>query len=66
MQFDIVIDKKMELSSWGVTGLPTTFLVSPDGKIIYKAVGEREWDSDNMIQFIQAIVTKHKQLASIH
>ena len=66
VQFDIVIDKKMELSSWGVTGLPTTFLVSPDGKIIYKAVGEREWDSDNMIQFIQAIVTKHKQLASIH
>lgn len=66
VDFDIVIDKKMGLSSWGVTGLPTTFLVSPDGKMIYKAVGEREWDSDEMFEFIQAIITKHKQLASIH
>jgi len=66
VDFDIVIDKKMGLSSWGVTGLPTTFLVSPEGEIIYKAVGEREWDSDKMYEFIQAVMTKHKQLASIH
>ena len=66
VSFDIVIDKKMELSSWGVTGLPTTFLVSPEGEIIYKAVGEREWDSDNMFDFIEAVIAKHKQLASIH
>jgi len=66
VSFDIVIDKKMELSSWGVTGLPTTFLVSPEGEIIYKAVGECEWDSDNMFDFIEAVIAKHKQLASIH
>ena len=66
VEFDIVIDKKMELSSWGVTGLPTTLLVSPEGDIIYKAVGEREWDSADMIELIEAIITKHKQLASIN
>ena len=65
VDFDIVIDKNMALSGWQVSGLPTTFLISPSGKIIYKAVGEREWDSDEMIKFIQGVMKEYERLAVI-
>ena len=66
VDFDIVIDKNMALSGWQVSGLPTTFLISPSGKIIYKAVGEREWDSDEMIKFIQSVMKEYERLASVN
>ncbi len=63
VDFDIVIDKNMSLSSWPVAGLPTTFLISPSGKLIYQATGEREWASDEMVQFIQEIMKEYERLA---
>lgn len=32
------------LDTWKVKGLPTTFIINPEGKISYKAVGGREFD----------------------
>lgn len=66
VDFDIVIDKNMSLASWGVAGLPTTFLVNPAGKIIYRATGEREWDSGEMIEFIEKIMSGHERIAGIN
>ena len=63
VDFDVVIDKNMSLSSWEVSGLPTTFLINPDGKVIYKATGEREWDSEEMINFIKSIMKEYELLA---
>ncbi len=63
VDFDIVIDKNMSLSNWPVAGLPTTFLISPSGKVLYKATGEREWGSDEMINFIQAAMKEYERLA---
>ncbi len=63
VDFDILIDKNMSLSSWEVSGLPTTFLIDPSGKLIYKAVGEREWESDEMVEFISGIMKEHEHLA---
>ena len=63
VDFDVVIDKNMSLTSWPVTGLPTTFLINPDGKIIYKAVGEREWNSEEMLAFIKSVMKEHERLA---
>ena len=65
MDFDVVIDKNMSLSSWQVSGLPTTFLINPDGKVIYKATGERNWDSEEMITFIKGIMKEYEMLTSI-
>ncbi len=63
VDFDILIDKSMSLSSWEVSGLPTTFLISPSGKLIYKATGEREWGSDEMVEFIRGIMKEYERLA---
>ena len=44
----------MELEvDWGVPGLPTTFLLNPEGRLIYRAVGKREFASNNMIKFLK-------------
>lgn len=64
VDFDIVIDKNMALAGWPVAGLPTTFLVSPTGKLIYKAVGERVWDSAEMIEFLTGVIKEYERLAS--
>jgi hypothetical protein len=33
-------------------GLPTTFIVDPDGRLVYQAQGEREWDDPAMLELI--------------
>ena len=63
VSFTILMDKDMSLASWGVQGLPTTFLINPEGKLIYKAVGEREWDSPEMVKFLKDLVTKYERMA---
>ena len=65
VDFDIVIDKNMSLSSWEVAGLPTTFLVNPAGEIIYRATGERVWDSNEMVGFLEKIKSGHERVAQI-
>ena len=62
VDFTILIDKNMSLASWGVTGLPTTFLINPDGKIIYKATGEREWDSPEMMEFLNGLISSYGRM----
>lgn len=57
VEFTILVDLNMELSNWGVLGLPTTFLVSPEGRIIYRAVGEREWDSAEVVRFMTKVMS---------
>ena len=32
-------------SSLGVRGLPVSWLLDRDGRILWKAIGSREWDS---------------------
>ncbi len=43
--FSILLDLDATvMKRWKVKGLPTTFVVSPDGNIAYRAVGGRELD----------------------
>lgn len=44
--FTIVSDAETSLKGWDIPALPTSFLVNPQGEIIYKAVGPREWSHD--------------------
>ena len=41
---------------WKPRGLPTTFLINPKGEIKYQAIGGREWDSPEYIQFIKRLI----------
>ncbi len=40
----------VSMDKWGVKGLPTTFVLNPDGTIAYRAVGGREFDHPDLIE----------------
>lgn len=49
--FPILFDTDSSvMTEWKVMGLPTTFVVDPEGKIVYRAVGGREFDHPELIQ----------------
>lgn len=46
--FPIVSDPDTSLKGWEVPALPMTYLVNPEGKLAYKAIGPRDWDYEQM------------------
>lgn len=59
LTFPLVLDSKGEIrASYGVIGLPTTFLIGRDGRTVALAVGPREWDSGPARAIIQALLTE--------
>ena len=55
--FPILFDRKSEISEhYGVRGLPTSFIVDREGRIIYKAIGGREFDHPDMTKLIESLL----------
>ncbi len=42
--------------AWRPRGLPTTFLINPKGEVKYQAIGGREWDKAEYVQFIRHLI----------
>ncbi|MDH5632782.1 MAG: TlpA family protein disulfide reductase [Gammaproteobacteria bacterium] len=42
--------------TWDPRGLPATFLVDPDGKIRYQALGGRPWDEPGYRTFLKRLI----------
>ena len=59
ISFPIYVDMNLEVN-WGVPGLPTTFLMDPEGKLIYRAVGKREFASDEMVNFLKSQIESYQ------
>ena len=49
-----------QLHNWNMTGLPTTFIIDPEGRVAYQAMGEREWDNDEILNKVRALKNKDK------
>jgi peroxiredoxin len=46
LTFPLILDSKGEINStYGVVGLPTTFLIGRDGRAVARGVGPRDWAS---------------------
>jgi peroxiredoxin len=43
------------VQAWPVRGLPTTFVVDPQGRLAYVATGEREWDDPGLLDTVRAL-----------
>jgi len=41
---------------WQPRGLPSTFLIDPDGNRRYLALGGRTWDSNEFLSFLEHLV----------
>jgi len=54
IDFQILLDESGEIiNRWPVDGLPTTFILDKQGRVVYRAVGGREWDSDEIVDIIK-------------
>jgi len=53
LTFPVLVDESMDLGAWQILGLPTTFLVDPQGRIVARAVGDRDWDSPHMLEALR-------------
>lgn len=53
LSFPVLLDGKGKTAqSYGIRGLPTTFFLNPKGEIIGKAVGARDWASEESFRLI--------------
>lgn len=57
ISFPIVIDADTSLKGWDVPALPMTYLINPQGEIIFKALGPREWNHEEL----QALISSSKK-----
>lgn len=52
--FPFALDPDSSISGkYGVNMLPTTFLISPEGKILAKAIGPRHWSAEEFINQVR-------------
>lgn len=60
--FPVVFDKDSAvLRAWPVRGLPTTFLIDKKGRIVYRAIGGREFDSPDSVHLITGLLASKKR-----
>jgi thiol-disulfide isomerase/thioredoxin len=48
------LDSKV-VQSYPVKGLPTTFVLDPEGRLVYIATGGREWDDPGLLDQVRAL-----------
>jgi peroxiredoxin len=54
--FPILMDQTgTVIEQWPVKGLPTTYVVAPDGTLAYRAIGSREWDDGVLLDMIRSL-----------
>jgi peroxiredoxin len=56
VDFPLPLDETSAVvTSWPVRGLPTTFVVDPDGRLAYVATGGRAWDDPALLDQVRAL-----------
>lgn len=59
IDFQVLLDQSGDtVNHWPINGLPTTFVIDPEGKLLYRAIGGREWDSDQLLDMVKALKTE--------
>jgi len=61
-QFHTLLDRQgMVRNRYAVRGLPTTYLIDGDGKILGRIIGERDWQSDEAKRMMQGILHQERK-----
>ena len=55
VSFTLLTDADLALDDWEVPMLPATFLIDAEGRTRYWALGEREWDAPEALDFFAAL-----------
>jgi thiol-disulfide isomerase/thioredoxin len=52
--------RKATFDAWGASVLPTSFLLDKQGHIRYRVQGDIEWDSEDVIALIEALINEEE------
>ncbi len=56
VEFPLLLDlDSATIQSWPVRGLPTTFVVDPQGRLAHRAIGGRAWDDSDLLATVRAL-----------
>ncbi len=59
--FPVLLDSGGEVANtYGITAIPTTYLLDPRGRIVGKALGARHWASDDAFKLIEHLLPKSR------
>ena len=59
VEFPLLLDPESTMiNNWPVRGLPTTFVIDPQGRIVYRAIGGRDWSAPGVLQKIRALKSR--------
>jgi peroxiredoxin len=59
INFDLLLDTTGEIiGQWPIKGLPTTFVLDAEGRLVYRAIGGREWDAEDLLDNVRALKNK--------
>jgi thiol-disulfide isomerase/thioredoxin len=61
VDFPVLLDSSGSVSAqWNVVVFPSTFVIGPDGKIVYGVKGGIHWDTPEVVEMIKALMEKNK------
>ncbi|HEB54748.1 MAG TPA: TlpA family protein disulfide reductase [Gammaproteobacteria bacterium] len=56
INFTVLLDRRADVSAhWPVAALPTTFVLDKQGRLVYQAIGERQWDNERLLNKVRAL-----------
>lgn len=56
VDFPLLLDQDAAvIEAYPVTGLPTTYIIDPQGRITHRAVGGREWDDADLLDTLRGL-----------
>ena len=54
VEFPLLMDQSGNIiKQYPVVGLPTTYIINPQGVVTHRAVGSREWDNDQLLNLLR-------------
>ncbi len=59
VEFPLLLDLDSRvIQEWPVRGLPTTFIIDPQGRIAYRAIGTRDWEDPALLDSLRKLHDK--------
>ncbi len=56
IDFLMLLDQSSKVTQhWPIKGLPTTYVIDPQGHLYYRAIGSRKWDASKLLDQVRAI-----------
>jgi len=59
VEFPLLMDTDSGVvEQWSVRGLPSTYILDGQGRIVYRAIGGREWDDPRLLAKVRALIAR--------